>query len=163
MWFPKICMLRIFPYVSRFLPGGNHTLAFDTNVVIPSSMCKLDRYLTKNKTLRRIFHRWRRIFLTLRDLKIKQSHKFHNASVPYPKMHHSEQKCASVYISVLNGVLWDMGQMLHCEICEFGQLAIMHPKKSIKLATTSAHRTMIHVSKSDSWRSTTGSEWYSKY
>ena len=35
------------------------------------------------------------------------SHKSHNASIPYPTMHHSEQKA---YISVLNGALWDTEQ-----------------------------------------------------
>ena len=70
---------------------------------------------------------------------IDQSHKSHNAPVPYPMMHHSEQKCAhfcytnptmhlshipqytiqnrNVHISVLNGALWDMKQV-HCGICE---------------------------------------------
>ena len=39
--------------------------------------------------------------------RIDQSHKSHNAPVTYPTIYHSEQKCD---ISVLNGVLWDMGQ-----------------------------------------------------
>ena len=72
---------------------------------------------------------------------IDQSHKSHDALVPYPTIHHSEQKCShfcsewcivvygqvhipqytiqnrNVYISVPNGVLWDM-QQVHCGICE---------------------------------------------
>ena len=45
--------------------------------------------------------------------------KSHNAPLPYPTMHHSEQ---NVHISVLNGVfLWDMGQVHH-GICEIGLL-----------------------------------------
>ena len=35
--------------------------------------------------------------------RMEQSHKSHNAPVPYPTMHHSEQKCAH---SVMNGALW---------------------------------------------------------
>ena len=78
---------------------------------------------------------------------IDQSHKSHNAPVPFPTMHQSEQKLdrmpslgqaaswgrqsggdpaerkgllhrlnRNVHISVLNGALWDMGQV-HCGIC----------------------------------------------
>ena len=53
-----------------------------------------------------------------------QSHKSHNASVPYPNMHLSHiPQCIiqnrNVHISVLNWALWDMGQV-QCGICEIG-------------------------------------------
>ena len=44
-------------------------------------------------------------------LPMDQSHKFHNAPLPYPKVHHSVQKCS--FFSDPNGELWDMGQE-HC-------------------------------------------------
>ena len=45
---------------------------------------------------------------------IDQSHNSHNAPVPYPTMHRSEQKCAHFCSE-----LWDMGQA-HRGICELG-------------------------------------------
>ena len=55
---------------------------------------------------------------------ISQSHKFHNAPVPYPKIHHLE------YISVHNGVLWDIGQV-NREICETSLLRNKHSTLSV--------------------------------
>ena len=46
-------------------------------------------------------------------------HKSYNSPVPYPTMHHSEQK--NVHIFVLNCALWDLGQV-HDWICEIGLL-----------------------------------------
>ena len=46
---------------------------------------------------------------------MEYSHKSHNATPPYP--HYIIQN-RNVHISVLNGVLWDMGQV-HCGICEY--------------------------------------------
>ena len=40
--------------------------------------------------------------------------------------HQSSASLAFVYISVLNGALWDMGQV-HCGIYEFGLLHIVYP------------------------------------
>ena len=44
---------------------------------------------------------------------IDQSHKSHNASVSYPTMHHSEQKCAHscsewCIVGYGTGALWDL-------------------------------------------------------
>ena len=55
-----------------------------------------------------------------------QINKSQNAPVPYPRIPHSEHKCAhscsvSEHISVLNGVLWCIGQV-HDGICEIGLL-----------------------------------------
>ena len=46
------------------------------------------------------------VFCTM--LLIDQIHKSHNAPVLYPTVHHSEE---NVHIFVLNGALWDMGQV----------------------------------------------------
>ena len=74
-------------------------------------------------------------------MSIDQFHKSHDAPVPYSTMLHSEQKCTNftnlkmhlfdipqcsienwnVHISVLNGALWDIGQV-HSGICELGRL-----------------------------------------
>ena len=47
---------------------------------------------------------------------IVEYHKCHNAPVPCPTMHHSEQN-TNVHISLLNDALWDIGQV-HCGICD---------------------------------------------
>ena len=48
-------------------------------------------------------------------------HKFHNAPVPYPTMHHfGTEMCAFLF---QNGVLWDMGQV-YSRICEIGLLTL---------------------------------------
>ena len=46
-----------------------------------------------------------------------QSRRSHDAPAPCPSIYHSEMN------SVLNGVLWDMGQV-HCGICEIGLLPL---------------------------------------
>ena len=38
-------------------------------------------------------------------LPIEQSHRSHNSLIPYPTIHYN----IKVHLSVLNGVLWDMG------------------------------------------------------
>ena len=50
-----------------------------------------------------------------------QSHKSHNASLPYPTTHHSEQKCAHLWYE------WHfVGYIkhVHCGICYLGQLNV---------------------------------------
>ena len=45
---------------------------------------------------------------------IDQSHKAHDATVSYPTIHHpGTEMCTFLF---QGGVLWDMGQMLYCEI-----------------------------------------------
>ena len=50
---------------------------------------------------------------------IDQIRKSYNASVPYPTITRLK---INMHISVLNGALWDMGQV-HCGICEIGLFA----------------------------------------
>ena len=60
-------------------------------------------------------------------------HKSHDAPVPYPTMHLSEQKCA--YFCVLNGALWDMAQVNSgiCEIAlELGRWIMMAASGSVR-------------------------------
>ena len=52
------------------------------------------------------------------------------ANLENPTMHMSHiRQCTTqnrnVYISVMNGALWDMGQV-HCGICELGQLSVIY-------------------------------------
>ena len=56
----------------------------------------------------------------------KPNSEFLNTPIRNPTMHHSEE---NVHISVLNGTLWDMGQV-YCGVCEFGLL--LWPYKHVK-------------------------------
>ena len=79
--------------------------------------------LRRNRVHYDVIVMWKEGFQTWWDVpsqcyEIEQSHKFHNAPVPYPTILHSEQKCAQF---VLHCMLWDMGQ-LYSGICEIGLL-----------------------------------------
>ena len=67
----------------------------------------------------------------------------HNEPVPYPKIHRSEQKYRNMPISVLNGVLWDMGQYVvelvklvysDVELHVFSRICFQNPHGMLSLA-----------------------------
>ena len=72
------------------------------------------------------------------DRPIDQSYKSNNASIPYPTIQHSEQKC----------VLWDM-QQVHCGNCEIGLLpAILKDMSEIgQNQTTTKHKPCAYFSR----------------
>ena len=70
-------------------------------------------------------------------------HKCHNAPVPYPIRHHSQQKCTHFCV---NGALLDKEQV-HCGICEMGQLHVIASVRPTR--TRNAHYFCI-------WRHTFG-------
>ena len=53
-------------------------------------------------------------------------HRFYNAPVPYPTIHHFvTEMCAWLHIPLQNGALWDIC-LLHCGICEMGRLVYLN-------------------------------------
>ena len=65
---------------------------------------------TKAKILQVIFPLLLNATVCSNLTEINQIHKYHNALIRYPTIHHSEQKC-------VHGTGWDMGQV-HRGICE---------------------------------------------
>ena len=57
-------------------------------------------------------------------------HKSHKAPVPYPTMHHFvTEMCTCVLISVTKWYI--VGYLIHCEICDIGQLSDTFEKETI--------------------------------